>query len=119
MNNYFDAEEVTSNTCKLLLVVGFLQGEALDWHRAMIGGIGGINRWVDYEQAIQVNFQPTNAEDCYRDNFANLKQTGSVKDFNREFRRVVLKCKNVSEEEMFDKYKRSLRKDIQKELVLK
>ena len=39
MNNYFDAEEVTSNARRFLLVVGFLQEEALDWHRAIIGGI--------------------------------------------------------------------------------
>ena len=43
MNNYFKAEEITSHTRKILLIVGFLQGEALDWHRAVTVGTAGLN----------------------------------------------------------------------------
>jgi hypothetical protein len=72
-----------------------------------------------FQEAILRQFKFDDESRLARDILAGLKQTGSVIQYTREFRAIILRISDISEAEARDKYVRGLKKEPRKEVLLR
>ena len=56
-----------------------------------------IERWEILKKELKDQFLPTNTTWMARESLKNLKQTGSIRDYVKEFSSLILKIKDMSE----------------------
>lgn len=98
----------------------YLDGDAADWADAkylLTDAHIGVN-FADFSIAFKARFGVVNANDRARDAIVTLRQTSSVPAYNALFTRALLRIRDMSAAEQFDRYKRGLKPEPAKQVEL-
>ncbi|TXG67082.1 hypothetical protein EZV62_008357 [Acer yangbiense] len=81
----------------------FLRDTAQLWwrrkHGDMSKGINPIHTWEEFKKELKRQFYPTNVEKEARGLLRRLKQTGSIRDYVKEFTTLALEIEDMSEKD--------------------
>ena len=103
MKQYFTAARVLDSD-KLNITIMYLTGDAKLWWRTRNAddvsvGRPRIDMWDKLIKEMRDQFLPSNASCLSRDKLKRLRQTGSVREYNKEFTSVMLDIQNRSDED--------------------
>ncbi|KAK9168819.1 hypothetical protein Syun_000959 [Stephania yunnanensis] len=103
MEQYF-ATVGMEESQKVVLTSMYPEGDAKLWWRTRVdddtaAGRPKIVDWEVLKRELKDQFLPTNAAWQAREALRKLKQTGSVRDYVKEFSSLLLDIKNMSEED--------------------
>ncbi|KAK0596651.1 hypothetical protein LWI29_017765 [Acer saccharum] len=62
-------------------------------------GINPIRTWEEFKKELKRQFCPTNTEREARGHLRQLKQTGSIRDYVKEFTTLTLEIEDMSEKD--------------------
>lgn len=89
---------------KVGLAVSFLRDAALLWWRSMCQRGNMPTTWDTFTYGIRSQFLPKNQYQAARNKLRNLRQTGSVQQYNLNFNSITLEVPDLSNAEALDKY---------------
>ncbi|KAK9113309.1 hypothetical protein Syun_020106 [Stephania yunnanensis] len=120
MEQYF-ATVGTEESHKVILTSMYLEGDAKLWWRTRVDDDAAAGRpkivdWEVLKRELKDQFLPTNAAWQAREALRKLKQTGSVRDYVKEFSSLLLDIKNMSEEDKLFNFTTGLQTWAQAEL---
>ncbi|XP_015084310.1 uncharacterized protein LOC107027747 [Solanum pennellii] len=103
MEQYFTAARVP-DADKLNITTMYLSGDAKLWWRTrnaddVSAGRPRIDTWDKLIKEMRDQFLPSNASWLARDKLKRLRQTGSVREYIKEFTSVMLDIQNMSDED--------------------
>ena len=103
MEQFFRAAQVADEE-KVSITGMYLMGDAKLWWRTRLKGDAEsgrpqISTWETLKRELKEQFLPTNAAWLARESLRILKQTGTVRDYVKEFSSLMLDIKNMSEED--------------------
>ena len=100
----------TADHLKVLTVSFHLDGEALHWFR-WLDCLQSTPRWDDFAPAFCREFGPSDFED-YTESLFKLRQTGTLKDYIVEFRRLATRTSDVGHVLLKSCFLRGLKKEL-------
>lgn len=100
---------------KLHVASSFLNGPAYERYK-VISQDSSSTSWEQLKQKLYQCFQPMNKVKLARDKLANFKQHSSVGQFNEKFQRIMLDIPLILQDEVIDRYRRGLKRQIAKDL---
>ncbi|KAG6522526.1 hypothetical protein ZIOFF_019666 [Zingiber officinale] len=120
MEQYFVAAKVPE-TEKVTISSMYLIGDAKLWWRTRMvddanAGRQKIDTWDRLKKEMKDQFLPGNTSWIARDGLKRLKQSGSVRDYIKEFSSLMLDIQNMSEEDKLDNFLYGLQPWAQVEL---
>ena len=100
MEQFFKAAQVADEE-KVSITGMYLMGDAKLWWRTRLKGDVESGRpqfstWETLKRELKEQFLPTNAAWLARESLRRLKQTGTVRDYVKEFNSLMLDIKNMS-----------------------
>ena len=101
MEQYFIAARIPVGE-QVTITTMYLTGDAKLWWRTRTSddvatGRPKIERWEILKKELKDQFLPTNIVSMARESLKKLKQTGSAKDYVKEFSSLILDIKDMSE----------------------
>lgn len=107
MEQYFRAARPDSEEVKVTTATMYLTGDAKLWWRTkyteMENGHHAINTWEDLKRELKNQFLPENVEFIARRKLRQLRQTGAVHDYVKQFSALMLDIRDMSEKDkLFD-----------------
>jgi hypothetical protein len=72
--------------------------------------------WVGFESDVKQQFTNVNEQQRARDRLADLRQSGSVRDYITQFRNVSLQILDMSAADQLDRFKRGLKDNVRIEV---
>jgi hypothetical protein len=78
-----------------------------------------VTTWERFVREIRQNFCPTNRTKLARDKLVNMRQTGNLREYIRDFRTLILDIPGMNEEEKLDRFVRGLKPHIRREVDIK
>ena len=99
----------------------YLYGDAKLWWRTQMGDDAGsgrpqIDTWETLKRELKEQFLPTNSAWLARESLKRLKDTGSVKEYVKEFSSIMLDIRNMSDEDQLFNFISGLQGWVQTEL---
>lgn len=116
VKNYFAACN-TPHEQKLPYAVALLREAALVWYQGL-DAAQVPDTFESFCTSLIEYYQPISAQMAARDELANLKQTGTVKEYTDVFKRVVANIPDLSSSEKMDRYERGLKDNIRVHVAL-
>ena len=105
---------------QVLYVSTLFEGEALLWFRSNYEKKDyTILRWTDIRDALQLYFKPPNQDRRLQDQWATLRQVGSVFDYVSKLEALAMQMTGVSETQKLDKFIRGLKPKTRIEVELR
>ncbi|KAK4394206.1 hypothetical protein Sango_1891400 [Sesamum angolense] len=109
-----DAEKVSMTSM-------YLTGDAKLWWRSCLSGDASANRerietWEVLKKELKDQFLPCNTSRIARESLRNLKRTGTVREFVKEFSSLMLDVRDMSEEDKLFNFMAGLKPWAQTEL---
>lgn len=103
MKQYFIAAHILEND-QLSITTMYLSGDAKLWWRTRDADDVGacrprIDTWAKLKKEMRDQFLPSNYSWIARDRLKRLRQTGSVRDYIKEFTSLMLDIQNMSDED--------------------
>ena len=112
MEQFFNAALVADKE-KVSIISMHLLGDAKLWWRTKLDGDAKSGRpqitTENLKQELKKQFLPTNATWLARESLRRLKQTGTVREYVKEFNSLMLDIKNMSEEDKLFNFVSGLR----------
>jgi hypothetical protein len=125
----FQAEEqfslltLTDDDLRIRIAGMALRGPAKTWYHSVRSDTlpdgERLVTWDAFKTALMEQFSPVEPIKRARDQLADLKQDGSVRDYTSRFRQLCTIITNISEAEKLDRYVRGLRQRIKSEVELR
>ena len=120
MEQYFKAAHIDERE-QVSITSMYLVGDAKLWWRTRTDGDASVDRPVittfeALKKELKEQFLPLNASWLARESLRNLKQTGSVRDYVKEFSSLLLDIKNMSDEDKLFNFLAGLKPWAQAEL---
>ena len=112
---------VFNDTQAIQFASTFLRGPAAIWWRARVEGNNNqppFATWNAFGEALQLEFQPVNAENAARDKLHSLVQTRSVQDYVSAFRILCLQIPGMTAPVKLDMFVRGLKDTIQRDVLI-
>ncbi|XP_049388521.1 uncharacterized protein LOC125852885 [Solanum stenotomum] len=104
LENYFKCSRVKSDETKINTAVLYLSEMAMLWWRRKEAEIGKgtctINTWEQFREEFKKAFFPNNVIYEVKRKFRELKQTGSIRAYVKEFTTLTLQIPNLTDEDM-------------------
>jgi hypothetical protein len=95
-----------------------LDGAALAWWQTLEFGQDAPSEWCEFSRLLKEQFGSLNPEQNARDTFwYHLRQAGTVRDYIKEFRSVLLELPTVDEGTKRDRFIQGLRDVVRHEVV--
>ncbi|KAJ4717218.1 Retrotransposon protein, putative, Ty3-gypsy subclass [Melia azedarach] len=103
IEQYVEVMGITDEKTKVCTATHYLTDVAMLWWRRRYGDIGKgtctIDTFDDFKRELKRQFYPENAEDEARGRLRRLKQSGSVRDYVKEFTSLVLEIPDMSDKD--------------------
>ncbi|XP_009779304.2 uncharacterized protein [Nicotiana sylvestris] len=120
MEQYFHAAKVQDED-KVPITTMYLVDDAKLWWRTRVAddvsaGRPKIDSWEGLKKELKDQFFPSNAGWIARDRLKKLKQTGTVRDYVKDFSSLMLDISNMSEEDKLHNFLYGLQSWAQMEL---
>lgn len=120
MEQYFRAAHIDEAE-QVSITSMYLVGDAKLWWRTRTDGDASVDRpeittFEALKKELKEQFLPLNASWLARESLRNLKQTGSVRDYVKEFSSLLLDIKNMSDEDKLFNFLAGLKPWAQAEL---
>ncbi|KAL0308025.1 UNVERIFIED_CONTAM: hypothetical protein Sangu_2998600 [Sesamum angustifolium] len=120
METYFQAARVP-DTEKVSITSMYLTGDAKLWWRSRLSDDASANRerietWEVLKKELKDQFLPCNTSWLARESLRNLKHTGTVREFVKEFSSLMLDVRDMSEEDKLFNFMAGLKPWAQTEL---
>jgi len=126
----FQAEEqlamlnVTEDDLKIRIAGCALREAAKTWYYSVrsetLPETERITTWDSFKTAMREQFSPINPIKIARDQLAELRQTGGVREYTSKFRQLcTIISPEISEWEKFDRYVRGLKPRVRREVELR
>ena len=121
MEQYFKAAHISENEMVTITSM-YLIGDAKLWWRTRTddddedSARPKINSWEMLKKELKDQFLPNNAAWLARESMKNLRQTGTVRDYVKEFSSLLLDIKNMSDEDKLFNFISGLKPWAQAEL---
>jgi hypothetical protein len=125
----FQAEEqfsllnISGDELKIRIAGMALRGAAQTWYHSIRSEIVPEEErptsWNAFKEALQAQFSPIDPVKVARDELAELKQEGNVRDYTCRFRHLCTLISNLSEAERLDRYVRGLKPRTKREVELR
>ncbi|KAJ4723357.1 hypothetical protein OWV82_006740 [Melia azedarach] len=118
MEQYFKAAKVPYNE-QVSITTMYLRGDAKLWWRTRTSEDGDaqeIETWDSLKRELKAQFLPSNAGWRARELLKDLKQTGLVRDYVKQFSSLMLDIKNMSDEDKLFNFVSGLQPWAQTEL---
>ena len=100
LEQYFEATGITDHASKIRTAAMYLSGTTMLWWRRRHGdvqrGVCTIDTFEDFKREFKMQFFPVNAEEEARGQLRRLKQTGSIRDYMKEFTTLLLEVPDIS-----------------------
>lgn len=119
MNNMFEAKKMKDHD-RIISVANFLDGAALAWFRHLLEDIENgqkqpLDTWEDFVTAIRLNFDPPNLQQLIRTQLRQLKQGTSLSDYIIQFRTLLSKITDMSEDDRIHYFVSGLKQETRSE----
>ncbi|XP_070045739.1 uncharacterized protein [Nicotiana tomentosiformis] len=103
MEQYFLAARVPNDE-KVTITPMYLTDDAKVWWRTRVveaesAGLPKIETWETLKKELKSQFLPTNSSWVARDGLRHLKQSGTVREYVKEFSSLMLNVSNMAEED--------------------
>ena len=122
VTQYLDLTGVREDERRILLAGTYLEGPAQTWYRAVQGDSVPVDQkiktWDTFQGELRLNFCPLNQVKLARDRLHSLRQTGSLREYIREFRNCTLEIVGMAEDEKLDRFVRHLAPAIRQEVEI-
>ncbi|XP_052179706.1 uncharacterized protein LOC127793015 isoform X1 [Diospyros lotus] len=118
-NLFFKSQDMSSKE-KVEYAAYYLEGEASHWWQWLsrtYDNQGRGIRWKDFEMEVRTRFGPTGFVD-YDEVLSKMRQTGSLRDYQREFERVSTQVEDWPEKALIGAFIGGLFLDIAAEVKL-
>ncbi|XP_052203044.1 uncharacterized protein LOC127808510 [Diospyros lotus] len=118
-NLFFKSQDMSSKE-KVEYAAYYLEGEASHWWQWLsctYDNQGRGIRWKDFEMEVRTRFGPTGFVD-YDEVLSKMRQTGSLRDYQREFERVATQVEDWPEKALIEAFIGGLFPDIAAEVKL-
>ena len=120
MEQYFKAARIPDRE-QVSITSMYLSGDAKLWWRTRMAddlsaGRPSVVVWESLKKELKDQFLPCNTSWLARENLKKLKQTGSVRDYVKEFSSLMLDISNMSEEDKLFNFMSGLQTWAQAEL---
>ncbi|KAJ4729346.1 putative Gag-pol polyprotein [Melia azedarach] len=103
IEQYIEVMGITDEQTKVRTATHYLTDVAMLWWRRRYSDIGKgtctIDTFDDFKRELKRQFYPENAEDEARGRLRRLKQSGSVRDYVKEFTSLVLEIPDMSDKD--------------------
>ena len=100
MERYFEGVNIGDDATKIKTATLYLKETAGLWWRRKHGDIEKgtciLNTWADFIREFKKQFYPENAENEARSRLRKLKQSGTIKDYVKEFSTLILEIPYLS-----------------------
>lgn len=120
MERYLDAISLTDDKAKIRTATMYLVDDAMLWWRRRYAdierGTCSIDTWEDFQKELLKQFYPENAEHLARRSLKRLKQTGSIRDYVKEFSSLMLEIPDMPEKELLFNFMDGLQQWAEQEL---
>lgn len=113
MKQYFDYQEIPDHQ-QVSLATYHLTGEANEWWHATskrLGTTSHTTMWITFEDELWKRFGPTNGPH-FHEALSKIQQTGSLREYQREFEQLQNRVTNWSEEALVGTFLDGLNKTI-------
>ena len=101
VEQYFKAARVQGEETKVTMATMYLTGDAKLWWRTKWDDIQGgrctIETWADLKKELKAQFLPENVEYMARRQLRDLKHTGTVREYVKQFSALMLDIRDMSE----------------------
>ncbi|XP_038979221.1 uncharacterized protein LOC120109561 [Phoenix dactylifera] len=120
LENYFKAAKVPADD-QVNMAAMFLSADAKLWWRTRVAddlnaGRPRIDTWEALKKELREQFLPCNTSWLARDSLKKLRQTGSTRDYVKQFSSLMLDISNMSEEDKLFNFLSGLQPWAQTEL---
>ncbi|XP_075087838.1 uncharacterized protein LOC142169816 [Nicotiana tabacum] len=120
MEQYFQAARVPDDE-KVTITPMYLTNDAKVWWRTRVievesVGLPKIGTWEMMKKELKSQFLPTNSSWVARDGLRRLKQSGTVREYVKEFSSLMLNVSNMAEEDKLHYFMSGLKGWAQLEL---
>ena len=123
LKEHLETTRVLDNTLQVRVAGMALRGPAKTWYTYVRNPATPENEQVktfkEFEDGIRAHFTPIDPIKIARDQLADLKQTGSVRDYTALFRQLNTRIPTLSEDERLDRYIRGLKPRTRKEVEIR
>ena len=120
LENYFKCSRVKNDETKINTAVLYLSEMAILWWRRKEAEIGKgtciINTWEQFREEFKKVFFPNNVIYEVKRKFRELKQTGSIRAYVKEFTTLTLQIPNLTDEDMLFHFMDGLHNWVKTEL---
>ena len=120
IEQYFRVVRPDSEDTKVILATMYLTGDAKLWWRTRYEDIQAgrciIASWEDLKREIKAQFLPENVEFIARRNLRRLQQTGTVREYVKQFSALMLDIRDMSEKDKLFYFLEGLKPWAQQEL---
>ncbi|XP_060172138.1 uncharacterized protein LOC132603213 [Lycium barbarum] len=104
LENYFKHGKVRDDEAKINTAVLYLTETAMLWWRRKVAdtdrGLCTINTWDQFKHEFKRQFFPNNVLYEARRKLRELKQTGSIRDYVKEFTTLMLQIPNLTSDDL-------------------
>ncbi|MFQ6670794.1 hypothetical protein Gotur_035563 [Gossypium turneri] len=116
MENYFSAKGIVDDAVKVNTASMFLTDIALLWWRGRTKRQGEIMTWQEFQCELKGQFYPEFTEEEARTKLQGITQRGTVGEYVREFKELMLQVSDVTEEEALLAFQNSLKSWVRQEV---
>ncbi|KAF2282493.1 hypothetical protein GH714_044032 [Hevea brasiliensis] len=118
---YFNATKNNSDESRLTVVPMYLTEDAKLWWRTKveetISGQCSIASWDDFKRELKAQFYPENVAYNARCKLNDLQQTGSIREYVREFSTLMLNIKDMTGTDRLFNFLKGLKPWVKNELM--
>jgi len=125
----FQAEEqfsllnITEDDLRIRIAGMAFRGAAKTWYHSVrsptLPDTERLTSWELFKTALTEQFSPVDPIKVARDQLADLRQEGSVREYTSQFRHLCTAIKDISEAEKLDRYVRGLKPRTRREVELR
>ena len=123
LNEHMDATGVRDNTMRMRIAGMSLRGSAKTWYAYVRNPstpvAERVETYEEFVEGLRAHFTPMDPVKIARDQLADLKQTGSVRDYTARFRELNTRIPKMSEDERLDRYVRGLKPRTRREVEIR
>nr|CAD1839580.1 unnamed protein product [Ananas comosus var. bracteatus] len=120
MEQYFRVVQPDNEESKVTFATMYLDGDAKLWWRTRYEDIQEgrctIDTWEDLKKELKAQFLPENVEFIARRNLRRLQQTGSIREYVKQFSALMLDIRDMSEKDKLFHFLEGLKPWAQAEL---
>ena len=120
LDKYFGAVGVTEESSRIETAVLYLTDTARLWWRRREGdiekGICTISTFNDFKRELKRQFYPENAEDEARARLRRIKQTGTIRDYIKDFTDLIVEIPKMSDKDSLFNFMDGLQSWVKTEL---